>query len=130
MAEFLSAEWFDDVNRAAPAGEELRTAMAGARVVLQQVVTGGPDGDVRYWVRIGEGTVAAGPGEAADADVTVSQSYDTAVAVSSGQLSAQAAVLAGRIRVSGDTTLLLAHQAALQELAGAFAPVRRRVTHR
>ena len=91
---------------------------------MQQVVTGAPGGDVRYWVRVDDGTVEAGLGEAPRPDVTVTQSYDTAVAVLTGAMSAQAAVMAGRIRVSGDTTVLVTHQEALQGLDVVFAPVR------
>lgn len=128
MARYLSGEWFEEINAAARAGAAPPTATGGRPVVLQQLVTGGPDGDVAYWVRVGDGTLEAGLGRAEDPDVTVGQSYDTALAVSTGELSAQAAFLAGRIRVSGDPTALLPHQAVLQELDRALALVRRRTT--
>ena len=129
MVRYLSPEWFEEVNEVAPAGGGVGAAGADAPFCVQQIVTGGPDGDVRYWVRFEGGAVEAGLGEIGAPDVTVRQSYDTASAVSSGQLSAHAAIVEGRIRVSGDTTLLLEHQTALQELAAALDPVRRRTTY-
>ena len=128
MPRYLSPEWFEEINRAARAGTP--AVATDASFVLQQVVTGGPDGEVRYWVRVHGGAVEAGLGEAAGADVTVTQSYDTAAAVTSGEVTAQAALVAGRIRVSGDATLLLEHHAALAALADAVAPVRRRTSYR
>ena len=128
MPRYLSPEWFDEINAAARAGTP--AFAADASFLLQQVVTGNPLGEVRYWVRIHGGTVEAGLGEVDGADVTVSQSYDTAMAVSSGEITAQAAFVAGKIRVSGDATLLLEHQPALAALADAVAPVRQRTSDR
>ena len=126
---YLTPAWFDAVNQEAAASEELRAATAGARVTLQQVVVGGPAGDVHYWVRVEDGTVEARPGEVSDPDATVTQSYATAVAVSRGELSVEAALLAGSIRLTGDVPLLVRHQAALQRVGGAFGGLRDRTTY-
>lgn len=126
MARYLSAEWFDEVNQAARDSPELAEATRNVRLTLQQVVTGGPDGDVRYWVTVDGGHVEAGLGQAPDPDVTVTQSYETAVAVSTGSLGAQAAVMDGRIRLSGDTAVLWEHHETLAGLDAVFAPVRAR----
>lgn len=129
MAAYLSAEWFDDVNAAARADEGLAAAAAGARVTLQQVVTGAPDGEVRYWVRVADGVVEAGPGQADGADATVTSSYETAVAVSRGELAVEQAVLEGRVRLAGDVGLLVRSAAALGGVAAAVAGVRDRTTY-
>ena len=127
---YLSPRWFEEVNQAACTSAELRAATAGARVTIQQVVVDGPEGDVRYWVRVDDGTVEAGRGDAHDADATVSQSYETAVAVSRGDLGVEAALQAGRIRLSGDIAVLVRHQAALGAVGGALGAVRDRTTYR
>lgn len=129
MAPYLSQSWFDDVNTTARADAGLSAATAGAHVVLQQVVTGGPDGDVRYWVRVEDGAVDAGPGDAARPDAVITQSYDTAVAVSRGELTVEGAILVGRARLSGDIGLLVRHQAALLGVAAALGPVRDRTSY-
>lgn len=127
---YLSPAWFEEVSAAARRSERLRPTAAGARVTIQQVVTGGPDGEVRYWVRLEDGAVEAGPGDAAErADATVTESYETAAAVSRGELEVEAALLAGRIRLSGDVGVLLRNQAALQAVGAAFAEVRDRTTY-
>lgn len=129
MAAYLSAAWFEDVNRAARADERLAGDTAGARVTIQQVVTGGPAGDVRYWVRVDDGVVEAGPGAVEAPDATVTQSYETAVAVSRGELSVEHALLDGRVRLAGDVSALLRHAGALGEVAAAFGEVRDRTTY-
>jgi predicted lipid carrier protein YhbT len=129
VARYLSAQWFEEVNEAARANQELAEVVGGVQLVLQQVVTDGPEGDVRYAVRIEAGGVTVAPGEAADADVTVTEDHETAVALHRGELRAPVAFMTGRIRVSGNTQALLGAQAALHRLDAVFAGVRDRTTY-
>lgn len=130
MARYLSPEWFDEINAAAGAAAELSDAAVGLRLVIQQVVTDGPEGDVRYAVRVEDGRVTVVPGEAADAAVTVTEDHATATAVACGELAAPAAFMTGRIRVTGDTGVLMEAQPALHRLDAVFAGVRERTTYR
>ncbi|MGH9153204.1 MAG: SCP2 sterol-binding domain-containing protein [Acidimicrobiales bacterium] len=129
MAAYLSAAWFEEVNAAARADEALAAATAGARVTLQQVVTGAPGGEVAYWVRVDDGVVDAGLGRADRPDATLTSSYATAVAVSRGELALDQALREGRVRLAGDVGALLGSAAALGGMAGAFAEVRDRTTY-
>lgn len=125
MAVYLSPAWFEEVARlagAAPAAGE-------ASVTIQQVVTGAPSGDVRYWVRVAGGAVEVGPGDAAEADATVTQSYGTAVALGSGRLAVEDALREGRIRIAGDVALLTRHQAALLAVGEALSAVHEHTTY-
>ena len=75
---------------------------------VRQRVTGGPDGEVEYVLALAGGEVrfeAAGP-----ADVELTTDYDTAAAISQGLLSPAAAFAAGRLRVGGAVSSLVAHQ--------------------
>lgn len=128
MAAYLSPAWFDDLNAAARADDRLRAATGGARVVIQQVVTG-PPAETRYWVRVDDGVVEVGPGDAERPDATVTQSYSTAAAVSRGELAVEDAILAGHTRLSGDIGVLVRHQGALQSVAAALDAVRDRTTY-
>ncbi|HEX2700787.1 MAG TPA: SCP2 sterol-binding domain-containing protein [Acidimicrobiales bacterium] len=129
MAAYLSPAWFDDLDRTARAADGLGPVTAGAQVVIQQVVTGLPDGDVRYWIRVDDGAIQVGRGDAERPDATVTQSYATAVAVSRGELAVEDAILAGRAKLAGDIGVLVRHQAALQGVAAALAAVRERTTY-
>jgi putative sterol carrier protein len=88
------------------------------------VVTGTPDGDVRYHVVIDDGDVSFRPGEADQPTVTFRQDHATAVSVAKGELSAQAAFLNGTMTVRGDLTTLAAHGDALTGVDGALDSVR------
>lgn len=136
MARYLSQAWFDEVNEAVRSSPALAEAALGSSLAIQQVVTGGPDGDLRYWLRIAEGSVELGLGDVAGPDggnsgpdATVTQSYETAVAVHRGDLRAEDAILGGRIRLRGDMAALIRHQAALSELGDAVAEARDRTEY-
>lgn len=101
---FLSPEWL----------ESMRTATApatpGTDVRIRQRVTGGPHGDVAYVIALAGGQVhVEGDGPA---DVELTTDYDTAAAISQGVLTPAAAFAAGRLRVGGAVSSLLAHQEA------------------
>ncbi|MEO7837236.1 MAG: SCP2 sterol-binding domain-containing protein [Acidimicrobiales bacterium] len=133
MARYLSQAWFDEVNEAARNSPSLRHATVGAHLTLQQVVTGGPEGDLQYWLRIEDGSVRAalGAAQAADLtpDATVTQPYETAAAVSRGELSTEDAFLDGRIRLRGDISVLVRHQSMLSGLGAVFGEVRDRTDY-
>jgi len=124
MARFLSAEWLDQVAAAAHDDEELRAATTGVSLTVQQVVTGGPDGDVAWHVRLGDGRVEIASGRAPDADVVITQSHETATAVSRGGLSPAEAFASGRLKLGGQVGLLVRHQRAFEQLGVALTAVR------
>ena len=122
MARFLSAEWLRDIDVALAAQPP---QAADGKLVLQQVVIGGPDGEVAYAIDIDSGVARVRPGRAPEADVTITEDYDTAAAVHRGELTLQAAFMAGRVRVAGNMATLIAGQSALialEPLPAAFMP--------
>ena len=127
MVRYLTPEWFEEVNAAARRSP--LAGASGARLTVQQVVTDGPEGDVRYWVRLEDGMVQTGLGDAPDADATVRQSYETAVALLTGELSVQSAFMSGRIHLSGDMAALMDHQEVLRGADAAFADVHRHTSY-
>ena len=128
MAPYLSPEWIDELHRALSADAAVRQATADVAITVQQVVTGGPDGDVAWHVVVDHGTVAVRPGVLDDADVTFRQNHETAVQVAAGELSAQAAFMVGLLTVTGDVAKLIAHQAAFTGIDVATDAVRARAT--
>ncbi len=115
-------------------------AAADGTFTVVQEVRGGPDGDVRVILRVVDRELrlqVVGPGndadgadhadgtdgadgadgsdgvdepEAGDPDVTIVISYEDAVAMSKGELAPAEALNAGRIRVRGDLSVLVAAQ--------------------
>ena len=74
--KYLSQEWIDAYNAAVSADDAVRKALKGKSAVIQMVVSEAPDGEVRYWLRIGDGTASTGLGDAGDAEVTISRSEE------------------------------------------------------
>lgn len=110
MERFLSPAWFDRVASDADPGAEQ------AEIVLQQVVTGAPEGEVRYQVIIGGGRATILRGSPAEADMTFTSDYKTATAIASGTMSTETALSEGRIRVTGNLSRLDNHPDAFVSL--------------
>lgn len=98
--KFLSDEWIAaSVNPDAPGTDG---AFSG-RVLT--IVTGGPDGEVRYVTTYEAGRpVAAEPGGAGDWDVSLTLSHADARGVLDGDADLNALFMSGRMKVAGDAT--------------------------
>src|SRR5947207_4842274 len=118
----------DAAQRAVDADAALATAAADVRVTVQQMVTGGPDGDVAYHVDIDHGAVRVTAGEADEPTVTFIQSWDTAAAIARGELSAQGAFMTGLIRVRGDLPKLVEHGSVFGGVDDVLAELRAQTT--
>ena len=104
MPKYLSQEWLDASRQASQDFPE----RPGASVRMQYHVTGGPEGDVRYYQLVANGKVTeATLGQDPDADVTLTVTYDDSVRVQKGEIDVTAAFMDGRIKVTGDMGKLL-----------------------
>jgi hypothetical protein len=135
MARFLSTLWVEEFNTAlaqvslpGPDPDAGLAAVDGEFVVAQEV-RGSPDGDLRLLLLAGEGTlqvevepITDDPGHHRPAGVTIALTYPDAVALSRGELTPAEALNAGKIRVRGDLSVLVAGQrlldAGLRGVAG------------
>jgi putative sterol carrier protein len=121
--KFLSDEWIHAVQDALNASESFRTAAAAGDALLQQVVNTA-DGEVRYWFKLAGGAASLGLGQAeGEVDATISQDYDTAVALSKNELSPTAAYMSGKIKVAGNLMKLMQMQGPLSQLTVALKDV-------
>jgi putative sterol carrier protein len=130
LARFLSPEWAEAfsgvLSGLAPSGADPDTDAAAVApdgpVTVVQEVHGTPDGDVRLILRIEDGALGLrlepgsadtdhpeGPGSTRP-NVTIAVSYEDAAAMSRGELTPAEALNAGRIRVRGDLSALVAAQ--------------------
>lgn len=112
---FLSEEWAQAVQGALNAHPGFKGAIANADLSLQFHVTEAPDGDVSYYLRASKGEAELALGEVENPDVTVTQNYETASAISRGELNTQTAFMTGKLKVSGNLAKLMMHQAAIQQ---------------
>lgn len=123
---YLDDRWLAEADTAL---SDLRPVEADLSIGV--TVTGGPDGDRHYRLVLGPDRVGIDPGGdggggAGDAGtgVRMTLGWPDAVAIARGAVSAQRAFLDGRLRLGGDTGLLLGHQEALAELDDRLAPLR------
>lgn len=84
------------------------------------LIAAAPDGEVRYWLRIADGSVSAGLGDADNAEVTISQSYDTAAKVDRGELDGQKAFTLGKVKIKGKMMKMMQLRGPLAELQRAL----------
>jgi predicted lipid carrier protein YhbT len=105
MPKWLTQEWLDEQRRLA----ESQPERPGASARMQYVVTGGPDGDVRYYWLLENGKLLESRlGELSDPEVTLTTTYDDAMKIQQGELDANAAFMQGRIKVTGNMAKLMA----------------------
>jgi putative sterol carrier protein len=96
---------------------------------VTQVVSDGPEGDVTYHLSVEDGEARFGAGPAEREHVRMEQSWDTAVAVATGELNAQEAFINGHIRLVGDQQKLLDAQPVFGALDAVFGRVRDRTRY-
>lgn len=120
MVTYLSDEWMQQAAAALESAE----VPADAEMVVQYEVSGGGNGKVRYVLDVSGGTATIVPGKRADAPVTFTLDYDTAVAVVTGELSAQVAFMQGRMKLAGDVRVLIDGAAALASVHDTLADLR------
>jgi putative sterol carrier protein len=101
---YLSQEWLDDLREAATSQPE----RPGASARIQYAVSGGPDGEVKYYWILEDGKLLESAlGTVDDADITLTLTYEDSVKVQQGDLDANAAFMQGRMKVAGNMAKLM-----------------------
>lgn len=118
--QFLSDDWTAAVQEALNANAAFKTSIAPLSAKIQQVVTTG-DGEKRYWFKLEGGEASLGTGDLEGAETTITQDYDTAVKLSTNELTGTAAYMGGKLKVSGDMMKLLQLQGALGQMPAALS---------
>jgi putative sterol carrier protein len=120
--KFLSQEWADEVTVLLNGDQEFKTAAAGKRATVAQVITGG-EADTSYWISIDDGAISMGLGDAEAADATITQSYETAVKLATSELNPVTAFMIGKVKIGGNMGLLMGLQGALVRLPVAMQAI-------
>ena len=120
--KFLSDEWAQALRSELNENESFKEAAAGKTATIQQVIGGG-DSEVHYWISIADGVIDMGIGDATNADATITETYDTAVALAKSELSPVTAFMTGKVKIAGNMGMLLGLQSVLALLPGAMAAI-------
>jgi putative sterol carrier protein len=113
--KFLSEDWANAVTAALNAHPGFKSSIANAELGLQFDVSDAPDGAVSYYMKAAGGSAELSLGTVEGADVTVGQTYETATAISKGELNTQTAFMTGKLKVAGNLAKLMMHQAAISQ---------------
>jgi hypothetical protein len=124
MPRYLSPEWFEAAQAAIDARGTVAEVTIDRPVVVQHVVTGAKEGSVTYHVRVNGDGIRLEAGDDPDATVVFTEDYATAAAIGRGELSAQGALMTGRIRATGDLPRLVEHSDLFRGLEDVLAALR------
>jgi len=108
---FLSDEWFSEVKKLVD--EHGGDAPAHTNVTINLVITDTPFGERQMHMGTTDGKANWGEGHADGADVTLTTDYGTAkeVFIANNPQAGMQAFMAGKVKVQGDMTKLMAAQA-------------------
>ncbi len=126
---YLSLAWINALSDEVAANEHMREVARHHTIGVTQVVSDGPEGDVTYHLSVTDGEAEFGAGPAEPEHVKMEQSWETAVAVATGELNAQDAFVNGHIRLFGDQRKLLESQPVFGALDAVFGRVRERTRY-
>jgi putative sterol carrier protein len=117
VATFLSDEHFSAAKDALNSDGGFQNSITGVSLSVQFDVSGGPDGDISYYLNIADGAVDTAMGGMEGADVTVASDYATSQDISKGELNVQMAFMSGKIKVGGNMAKIMMNQAVLNDYA-------------
>ena len=117
--KFLSEEWTQELKDALNQSEPFRKGIGSTSAKLQQIITS-PDDEQRYWIKIEGGTVDMGPGDIDSPDASITQDYETAVALARSEINAVSAFMSGKLKIGGNMMLIMSLQGAFSELPKAM----------
>lgn len=121
---YLSPEWLATAADVIAHDASLREATIGVALTLEQIVTEGPDGTVRWHIVLDDGIARLIPGRAQNADLRFTTTWSTACAIARGELAAPTAFMEGSLRVGGDLTVLIDHQQRLSAVDDVLGELR------
>ena len=118
-SKFLTEEWASEVSSILNSHPGFKGSIANADLGIVYNVTGTPNGDVSYFIKTAGGSAELGLGTLDNPDVTVGSTYETAAAISKGDLNTQTAFMTGKLKVGGNLAKLMMHQAVINQWAAA-----------
>ena len=90
---------FEFAKQVAEEDEEIKEELEDVDILVQLVMS---DIDYKYWMKLGEGKIEYGEGEADDPSVTLSATGATWAGIGSGEIESTAAYMSGDLQIEGN----------------------------
>jgi putative sterol carrier protein len=124
VAKFLTKEWLAALTETVNADDKFTSAVANVDLTLQFEISDAPEGtESAYYMAIKDGALVAEAGGTDEPDATIGQNYETAVAISKGELNTQMAFMTGKMKVSGNMAKIMMNQAVFGQFAESASAV-------
>lgn len=123
--KYLSDEWAQEVTARLRASEAVTGAARGQSATIQQVITDAPGGEAQMYLKLDAGVPEVGIGEIEGPEATITQTYETSVAIDAGELNPQAAFLQGKLKIQGNLMKLMQLQGFLGTIGPALKDLER-----
>jgi len=117
VAQFLSEDHMSIGTAALNNDAGFTAAMSNVDLGLQFNVTDAPDGEIDYYLTVGDGAAVLALGTLEEADASVGSDYETAAAIAKGELNVQMAFMTGKIKVGGNMAKVMMYQGLINEFA-------------
>jgi len=117
VAQFLSEDHMSIGTTALNDDAGFTAAMNNVDLGLQFNVTDAPDGEIDYYLTVGDDVAVLALGILEEADASVGSDYETAAAISKGELNVQMAFMTGKIKVGGNMAKVMMYQGLINEFA-------------
>lgn len=121
MAEFLSDDYMAKATEALTSHPGFTSAISSVDLGVQFVVSDHPEGELQYYLDIAGGSATMTRGTLDGADVSITNTYETAAGISKGEINTQMAFMTGKIKVGGNMAKIMMNQAVLNQFAAALS---------
>ena len=121
MAQFLSEQYMTEATEKLNAHAGFANAISNVELSVQFSVSDTPEGELPYYLTVNDGSAEMARGSLDDADVTISNSYETSVGISTGEVNTQMAFMTGKLKVAGNMAKLMMNQAVFNQLTAAMS---------
>ncbi|MEO7803769.1 MAG: SCP2 sterol-binding domain-containing protein [Actinomycetota bacterium] len=122
--KFQSEEWAKEMTNTLQANEAVTGAAKGQNTSVQFVTNEVPGGtENKTFFKIVEGVPEVGVGDIDSPEATITQTYETAVAIDKGELNSQNAFMQGKIKIAGNMMKMMQLQPFVQAVGAATKDV-------
>lgn len=123
--KFQSEEWAKEVTNSIQGNESVLNAAKGQNATVQMVTTGAPDGERKTYLKISEGVPEVGVGDVENPDATITQDFETAVALDKGEMQLANAYMQGKVKIQGNLMKMMQLQGFGQSIGPATTSIER-----